>query len=303
MEAKPNLTRIFLEHALVRVGGAVEVSDFEDQLRCAWEVGRAPWPQVAVPADVFVRHLAQRIPKESAGLPLERVLAQFTLSDLYFACACVHDVPASIEMLERHYMAKLPALLGRLNLSDMAIDDVCQSVRIHLLLGTSESGPQLAEYTGRGSLLNWIRVIAVRMALKQGGAVREKVLEENTIDALEAMPSSEGGTDLELIKRRHVPDFLQAMYEAFAELSDEQRKHLRLHYIERVSTTRMGMQLGKSQSVISRRLKTTRKVVRDGTKRRLKEWLELSSKEFTSLFDIIESQLDLSISQIFKKKE
>ncbi|MFE8598071.1 sigma-70 family RNA polymerase sigma factor [Archangium violaceum] len=304
MAGKPNLTRIFLEHAPVRVGVPEDAIEFEDQLWCSWEVGRDPWPQVALPADVFVRHLAQRISKESAGLPLAQVLARYTLTDLYLACACVQDVPTvPIKVLESHYIAKLPVLLGGLKLPDMMVDDVCQAVRIHLLLGTNGSRPRLAEYAGIGSLLSWIRVIAVRMAIKQGALTRVMVPEENVLADLEAMTVPGGGMDLEFIKRRYSGEFRQAMYEAFAELSDAQRQQIWLHYIKRVSTSALGRKIGKSQSTASRWLKDAREVVQEGTKRRLRKKLGLRANEFESLWNIIESQIDLSISQVFVETE
>ncbi|KFA92242.1 hypothetical protein [Archangium violaceum] len=303
MEGKPSLTRIFLEHVPVRVGVPADAIDFEEQLRCAWEAGRDPWPQVALPANAFVRHLAQRVAETSEGLPLARVLASFSLSDLYLACACVHDVPASIDMLERHYMAKLPALLGSLKLPDTVLDDVCQLVRIHLLLGTNESRPQLVAYRGSGSLLSWMLVIATRMGSRQVGPAWESVAQENVIAAIEAMPDPGGDAGLELLKHRYRREFRRAMYEAFAELSSEERNQIWLHYIQRVSTTRMSEKFDVHQSTISRWLKGIRDTVHDGTKRRLQEWLGLNSDEFVSLFNIIESQLDLSLSQVFKEAE
>jgi RNA polymerase sigma-70 factor len=100
--------------------------------------------------------------------------------------------------------------------------EVCQKVRIHLLLGTSEAGPQIAEYTGRGALLSWIRVIAVRMAITQGGLVRETG-EENILAALEAMPAPGPDPEFELLKRRYHREFSQAVRESFAAVSSEQR--------------------------------------------------------------------------------
>jgi RNA polymerase sigma-70 factor, ECF subfamily len=302
MEKEPNLTKIFLEHSPVRVGMPADAAEFETQLRCAWEVGRDPWPQVALSADVFVRHLAERMPEDGAGIPLARLLEQVALGDLYLACACVHQVPASIEMLESHYLAKLPALLGNPKLPEMVVDDVRQAVRIHLLVGTNGSGPQIAEYKGRGALLSWIRVVAVRMTLKLGGSIRETVPDENLIAALEAMPVPGAGTEFEFVKRRHRHEFRRAMYEAFAELSGEQRYRLRLHFIDRLSTTEMGALFRVNQSTVSRWLKRARQAVHEGTKRRLQERLGLSSKEFTSLLNAIESQLDLSLSQVFKEE-
>ncbi|WNG41761.1 sigma-70 family RNA polymerase sigma factor [Archangium minus] len=270
--------------------------DFEGQLRWAWDVGRASWPRVSLPADVFVRHLAQLF-LNSEGRPLAPRIDQLALGDLYLACACVHDLPGSIERLERHYLAKLPALLGGLKQPAVVLDDVCQSVRIHLLVGTSEAGPRLVDYTGRGALLSWIRVIAVRMALKQGSSCRE-TSDENVFAALEAFPAGGVDVDLELIKRRYRHEFRQAVRESFAALPSPQRHQLQLHFIDGLSTTQMGALFRVNQSTISRWLKSARQAVFEDTKRRLRERLGLSSMEFTSLLTAIESHFDLGLSQV-----
>ncbi|MCY1077667.1 sigma-70 family RNA polymerase sigma factor [Archangium lansingense] len=302
-EKKPSLMRIFLEHMSVPVGVPADADDFESQLRCAWEAGRDPWPQVALSAEVFVRYLAQRLDSGCRGMPLALVLNQLSQGDLYLACACVHGMPGAIAALESHYMAKLPALLGFLKRSPMLIDDVCQLVRIHLLVGSNGSGPKLADYTGRGSLLSWIRVMAVRIALRLGGQIRETVPEENLTAAIVAMPEPGADTELELIRRRYRREFRRAMHEAFAELSSVRRYQLRLHFIERLSTTQMGAMFYVNQSTVSRWLKHARQAIREGTKRRLQERFGLFSKEFMSLWNAIESQFDLSISQIFREEE
>jgi RNA polymerase sigma-70 factor len=301
MELRPNLTQVFLEHAPAHAVAPADMAAVETQLHGAWEAGRAPWPGVDLPADAFVRHLAERLPRDGVASPLALLLGQLALSDFYLACACVRGVPEAVEMLERHYLARLPALMGHLKVPGLVLDDVLQWVRIHLLMGTTGAGPQLAEYTGRGGLLSWIRVIATRGALRQGAPLRTTPT-ENVIVALEALPAEEPSVDLELFKRRYSREFRQAMYESFAALSSEQRYHLRLHFVERLSTTEMGALFRVNQSTVSRWLKSARRAVYEETKRRLRERLGLSSREFTSLVAAIESQVDLSLSQVFTEE-
>lgn len=299
MEESLKLAVTFLEHASVPdavPSGGVEL---ENLLVRAWETARSPWPQIALPAEAFVRHLAQRLPEIGGDSALPPLLEQLALSDLYVACACVHDLPAAVEAMERHYLAKLPALLGYLKLPATLLDDVCQMVRIHLLVGTSEAGPRLAEYTGRGALMSWIRVIAVRLALKESPTARERS-EDGLLTALEALPAPETDAEPDLVKRRYRPVFLQAIRESFDALSSEQRHLLRLHVIDRLPTTRLGPLFGVDQSTISRWITRAREAVYAETKRRFKERLHLSSREFESLTAAIDSQLDLSLSQLLK---
>lgn len=273
----------------------------EALLRDAWETGRKTWPQVDLAPDVFERYLAGKLPERSEGSPLAPLLEQLAIADLYLACACVHNVPEAAETLERYFLARLPSLLAYLKLPETVLDDVCQSVRIDLLVGTPGAKPQLTAYTGRGALLSWIRVIAVRKALKDGGAPQERP-EEQALAAIEAMPAPGDGAELDLIKHRYRREFRQAVSEAFAALSPEQRHLLRLHYIEQLPTTQLGPVFGVNQSTISRWLKDARATVYEETKHRLRERLGLSSQEFESLMVAINSQLDLSLSRLLQEE-
>jgi RNA polymerase sigma-70 factor len=288
------------------VAMSADTAEMEDVLHRAWESGRGPWPHLNLRADVFVRYLTQRLPEKSVDVPLEQVLDRLILTDLYLACACVHKVPGAIEALERHYLEKLPASLGFLKLSAATLDEVCQMVRIHLLVGMAGSGPQLGEYKGMGTLPSWMRVIAARMAYKQGAPARETPT-ENVLAVIESLPVPGSDVELELIKRRYRPQFRQAVREAFATLSSEQRQLLWFHFIDRMPTTKMGPLVGVDQSTVSRKIKSARHTVYEETKRLLQERLGLSSHEFKSLLKVIDSQLDsqldLRLSEDLKEEE
>jgi RNA polymerase sigma-70 factor, ECF subfamily len=302
MEEMLKLAATFLAHASVCVVVPEDTLELGRLLHRTWETGRSAWPRVDLPADVFVRHLARRLPESGAGSPLAPLLEQVALADLYLACACVRGVPAAIETLEREYLEKLPATLAYLKQPGTVLDEVRQLVRIHLLIGTNEAGPRLVEYTGRGTLPSWIRVIATRMAHKQVAPPQEQP-EENLLAALEDLPSPGPDAELALIKRRHHREFRQATREAFSVLSTEQRHLLRLHFIDRLSTTEMAPLFRVSQSTVSRWLKVARQAVFEETRRCLQRRLGLSSHEFSSLLASLDSQFDLSLSQVLEEQD
>lgn len=298
MEDPLKLSATFLAGAPADIAMSGHADELEKLLRHAWETGRGPWQQLPLPADVFVRHLARQMPAGNAGSSLALLVEQLELVDLYLACACMHGEPAAVEVLEQQYLAKLPSLLSYLRLPISLLDEVCQQVRIHLLIGTTDAtGPRLGEYTGRGSLMSWIKVIAVRLALKHGPSARETP-EEDVIEALKNLPAPEPSMELDLIKRRYRREFHQAVREAFAALSSNQRHMLQLHFVDGLSMTEMGSLYRVNQSTISRWLRDARQSIYEGTKNLLKERLQISSREFESLLAAIESQLDLSLSEL-----
>lgn len=295
MKEPGKLSAIFRTHARARV--AVPQDEAEGLLERAWKSGGGPWPEVVLPADRFVVTLAEGLSSEDEGVALAQVLEKRDLPGLYLACACLNKVPAAVEALERHYLVKLPILLGAIKLPGGMLDDVCQQVRMHLLVGTAKSGPRLVKYTGEGRLLNWIRVNALRIALRQGTAARETP-QGDVIEELAHLQARTPDVELDLIKRRYRPEFNQAARAAITALPAEEQDLLRFRYMDRLTTTEIALIFGVDQSTISRRLKGLLQKLGDETKRRLQERLGLSVKEFESLLADIESQLSLSLSQI-----
>jgi RNA polymerase sigma-70 factor, ECF subfamily len=261
-----------------------------------YERARESWPGVALPREEFVRQLSTLL-NATEGRALEEELERLALADLYLACACAHRVPGAVEALERHHLAKLPRRLKYVGQPEETVEDVCQQVRIHLLVGTAESPPKIAEYTGRGSLSSWLKAIGVRMLLKRVGANREEP-EDDVVAVLEETPTPGRGPELELIKQRYQRDFRQALSESFNTLPREQRHLLRLRYVDRLTQVQMARLFGVTQPTILRRLERAYGDVFEQTKRLLQERLGLSSLDFESLLEEVRSQFDMSLSQV-----
>lgn len=268
----------------------------------AWETSRAQWPGVALPAGPFVTYLAERLPEASPNSPIEPLLEQLSLAELYLACACVRGIVPAIELFERNYLAKLPGLLRGPKQPDAMIDDVCQLARVKLLVSTPEGGPRLAEYTGRGSLLSWVRVTAVRIAIKLQ-AVEKPAPDEDSDTVFAALPAPGVDAELDLIKRRYHTDFRQSVREAFTVLSADERHLLRLYFVDQLSMYELAALFRVNQSTVSRWLKTARQTVYEETQRRLQARLGLSARDFKSFLAVLDSQLELDISQMLKEED
>jgi RNA polymerase sigma-70 factor (ECF subfamily) len=302
MAQASELVAAFLEHARQRSSLPEDVAVLGRLLEHAWETARAQWPAVDLPGTVFIRHVAERLPDASPDSALEPILEQLSLAELYLACACVHGIPEAIAALDRHYLAKLPGLLGYLRLPAATLDDICQLARVKILVHTPEGGPRLNDYTGRGALMSWVRVTAARTALKRMAADKP-ASDEAVAEVLESLPTPEADAELDLIKQRHRAEFRQAIREAFAALPADERHLLRLYFADRLSTTELGELFRVNQSTVSRWLKSARQTVYEETKSRLQARLGLSAREFQSFLAVLDSQLDLSMSQIFGEED
>ncbi|GMU06437.1 sigma-70 family RNA polymerase sigma factor [Corallococcus caeni] len=290
------LAPTFLARADWHVAEAVELEALEGLLGQVWAEGCRPWPDIPLSPDAFLTFLARHTPSPSVGAGIPGLFAQLTPGDLYLACACAEGIPAALAAFERRYIAGIPATLAHMKLSEAMLDDVRQRVRERLLVRTDRP-PRIAEYSGRSPLANWMRVVSVRTALSLLRTVREEdALGDEAI--LEFLPASVGNPETEAIQRRYQGEFRQAMEDAFAALPSKPRYLLRLHFVDRLSTTKIGALFNVNQSTASRWLQSAQQDVHDETRRLLKERLDLSSQEFTSVLRSVESELDLSLSRI-----
>ncbi|WNG14971.1 sigma-70 family RNA polymerase sigma factor [Cystobacter fuscus] len=302
MARASELVATFLTHAGVRAIPPADEAALGPLLEHIWETARAQWPEVALAPGAFIRYLAERLPEVPPGSALKPVLDQLSLAELYLACACVQGLPEALAAFERHYLARLPEMLRPLRRDAVTIDEICQQARVKLLLGTPEAPPRLQSYSGRGALVSWVRVLALRVALNLA-ASEKPASDEGVAEVLESLPAPAADVELNLIHQRHREEFRQALREAFAALPERERHLLRLHIADQLSTTELGELFRVNQSTASRWLKSARQTVYEETKLRLQARLGLSTGEFQSFLSVLDSQLDVSMSQIFGEED
>ncbi len=298
----PGLVATLFAHARGTLAPPGDSAALESLLNRAWESARTRWNPVALPAPLFVRHLAERLPDSASGASIESLLEPLSLDELYLACACVQGLPTATEAFEQHYLAKLPGMLAYLKQPAAELDDVCQLTRVKLLVRTPDSEPRIQDYSGRGALMSWVRVTAVRIALKLRSADRPAP-DEHVAEVLEALPAPGLDAELDLIKQRHRAEFRLALREAFSSLSSDERHLLRLYFVDRLSTTELGTLLRVNQSTVSRWVKSARQSIYEETRRRLQARLHLSAGGFQSFLSVLDSQLDVSLSQLFGEED
>src|SRR5450432_1804116 len=82
--------------------------------------------------------------------------------ELALAVAASEHVAGAIEELERRYHAAISAACRRFEQPGYPAEDLRQVLRAKLFVAQPDKRPKLADYDGRGSLENWLRVTATR---------------------------------------------------------------------------------------------------------------------------------------------
>jgi RNA polymerase sigma-70 factor (ECF subfamily) len=250
----------------------------------AFDAGRAAWPDIALAPETFHAHLAARGMSPAAD----------HAADLFLACACLHQVPGALRAFEATYMPRLPAYLSRLGSSREAIDEVAQVLRQQLFVGAS---PKIGDYSGKGELGAWLRVVAVRLAIDLDRASPPPMQELEPHRSLAAATAS---PELEALRNRYRDRFSAAFTAALTGLTSEQRTLLRLHYLDGLSMEELGRMFNVNRSTILRRLGACSQLLLDGIRDRLGAELGVSTAELESLAAALRSDLQLSLGDYLK---
>ncbi|HSR95563.1 MAG TPA: sigma-70 family RNA polymerase sigma factor [Kofleriaceae bacterium] len=257
---------------------------------------RRAWPTIDVDPERFVAHVARHLPE---GLPIETALEQMHTEDLYLAHACaVQDRNALVEF-ERHCMQGLETTVSRYcSCSDFAME-VKQRVRERALVGDA-GPPRIAQFSGRGDLRGWTRVMAIREAL----AMVRKPREEVSIDEETRLQGfvTEGDADLGHVKTHYVNEFKQAFSEAVRRLPDRERTLLRQHVIDGLSIDQLSVLYGVHRATAGRNLQRARQAVLTTTRHQLVSRLGVRPSEVDSLLRLIRSRIEITLRGLKRRR-
>jgi RNA polymerase sigma-70 factor (ECF subfamily) len=165
-------------------------------------------------------------------------------------------------------------------------------MRERLLVGRAGGAPEIGDYSGRGSLAGWLRVMAFRALQRdrRRGIAQDQRAEAVIEDAI-------ADPQLEFVKRRDRPRFQEAFRDALAALPVRERTLLRLHYAEGLSAEQLGALHRVHRATTTRWLAQARELLLDELRRRLVESLRVDRSEISSLVRLLRSQLELSLRQ------
>lgn len=264
------------------------------RLRDALDAARARWPALEVPEDAFVAALALACEDQP---PLD-VLPRLHAADLYLATACARGDEAAIAAMERECRPALDAALRRFGGSSTFREDVEQSLRERLLVGTSERPPRISEYRGRGSLASWVRVSATRLAvdLSRGRGGREDPTSDSVL--LAKLDGQEPTPEVGYLRNKYAAAFREAFERAVQTLSDRETRLLREHYVFGLSTAKVAKLHDAPKSTAARWVAAARDRLIDEVQRELAQGLSIDAGELRSVLRMVRSELHLSLTRV-----
>ncbi len=278
--------------APVSVGGtptppaAVDDAALWALLRRIFEDGERAFPGIGLGVEQLVAYVGAR-----AGGAIHSPARG---PDLYIACACAMRLRGAIEAFDRAYLGQVGTHLARLGPSDAFVDEVRQEVRDKLFMSSDATPPRIAEYHGKGALVNWVRVVALRVAMN----MRRQPWPAADDGELDRPAPDNPEMDYE--EERYREAFDEVIRGAVAALDGDQRRILRRHFADGLTLDALAVELGVHRATVARRLAAARTALRLEARQRLQIALGVGESELLSLARMMRSRLDLSLRSLFR---
>jgi RNA polymerase sigma-70 factor, ECF subfamily len=247
------------------------------------ERGRDIFPTIRAP----FASLRGRIERTCAAAPAD---PNFD-GDLFLAAACAQGDPDAIAIFEQRYMSQLERHLGRMDLTPAEVDEVRQRLRISLLAGTT---PGIATFSGRAPLDAWVRVAAIRAAVRYVTRERNGAAADSALSAIFARQAE---SDF-LVDADLRPRLRAALEQALRQLSARDRAILRLHFLDGLNIDAVGLVFGVHRATVARWLVRIRAGVFRAVRDQLALELRPSSSEMRSLMRLIRDDLQVSLGRV-----
>jgi RNA polymerase sigma-70 factor (ECF subfamily) len=259
------------------------------RLTVSIDAARSVYPNLSVTEREFASFLAHRIDADE----LDHDAVTRHTADLLLVCAVLRAEPTGISTFERTILAPLDKRLARI-VGDAAVHEVKQRLRETLLMAKPGSTAGIAQYRGRGPLRAWVRVAAVRVALKVRAEQTRNKGEDPDLDIL--------GPDvdpvLQMVRERYASEFRTAFELALQTLEPGDRRLLRQQFVDGLGTEALAELYRVHRVTMFRRLVRIRTELLAATRSELASRSRLKNSELDSVIHALKDRVDLTLERV-----
>ncbi len=247
---------------------------------------RLAWPGLSLDAVEFAAHLGRQCTRADD-------LASLRAEELFLAWSCAKGNERAVRALEGYVGADIRRALQRLHLDEQDIGDVTMTVMQRLIV---DRPPKIVSYSGRGSLAQWICVVAAREALasKRTAARRRDLLEA----AQEGLTLED--PELAFVKSHYRAEFQVAFGHAIEALASKDRNVLVYRFVEGLNLDQLAAATGVHRATAARWLVRIRTQLLESTRGGLRQRLGVSEAELDSIVQLIASNFEVSVQRLLR---
>ncbi|HWO25860.1 MAG TPA: sigma factor-like helix-turn-helix DNA-binding protein [Kofleriaceae bacterium] len=279
------------DEARPRFEDAAALAETLTQLR---EAALAAYPDLAVDAATFAAELARRLGAAASPEQLARVRADH----VHLAIACAAGDPLAVRRFEDEFLGEVDATARRLRARPDQADEVRSHMRRILFVSEPRRPAALREFSGRGDLRSYLRVIATRELVRVINKGRREV--GITDDAFLDMLSPASDPQLGYLRERYRPEVDAAMRAALSALSDQPRALLRYSVVDGWTIDRIGALYGIHRATAARRIAAAREELGGAIRAELAARLAISIGEVDSIVRLVQSRIEVSIERLLQ---
>jgi len=266
------------------------LSDLDGEIDAAYRAARETWPDVAVEPARFASELRRRL--GDALVP--GALAALCTSDVYLAIACLDGNDAAAAHLEREFFVEAEIAARKLRASDDQAAELKGHLRLILFTAEPERRAALAEFTWRGDLCGYLKVISTRELIRVINRGRKELPIEPVLEQLQL----EHAPELSMLRAKHGAQIADAMRASLGSLEDRERALLRYSLVDGWSIDEIGDRYGVHRATAARWLAAARDSLGDHIRREVASRLSISIAEVDSIIDVVRSRIDVSLERI-----
>ncbi len=257
-----------------------------DAFREGWESAQSRGIAPAEGFETFCEHLTRL--DVGAG-------AEPHAEDLALAWACGRGDAAALRAFEEQLAPVAARAITRVDADPGFVDECVQQVRTRLLLPDGDRPPRILGYGGRGPLVGWVSVAAVRVALSVLRASRRQAARDETLWSEAVLFPSGLSPDLQHLKERYAPQLGEGLRKACAELDERDRAVLRLYFAEGLNIDKIGKVYGVHRATVARWINRTKAALTERMHAIMHEQRGVPIDELASIDRLVRSQLDISL--------
>ncbi len=287
--ASDQACRAFLEAQGAEASPSAELAA---TLAALIDAGVAAWPGLPHDRVGFAAFLGQRVPSDVNPADALRGRA---IDELYLVFACLAGDTQANRHLEDRYLKMLVTLLVRQGIAPEVAGDTVQQLRMQLLTGER---PILSAYGGVGSLKAWLRITALREAVRAQRKARSLEGDELT----DALADAAADPALQYQRKLYQDEFRHAFGQAVASLSVRERNLLKQSVLYGATVDDLGALYQVHRATAARWVGAARERLAEETRRQMIDQLGIQPADYDSILRLIHSQLDVSVRRVLGDK-